>query len=1660
MRARETSEKNRSLSQAGAEEDYQADFGRNRLRTFRGLKFLLALAIGLSFVVPLYASPMAYYTTETNTDFAQFGVGGTFYSTSGVLRPRGIPSGSVSRVLLYWHRSANTTSSTSTIVFDGSSVTGNSVGSADDGAWSLAWNQSYRADVTSLYRDTSPTYDYSLSSLSNVSGASLIVFFQDGNTSNNRDVRIYNGNDSNDVNSTDTTGWSIPLNGIDYVSGSGRLIVHVADGQVFDDDALRLNGIVIDSGPAVFEGSVLPLVPGVPVGQEGSLWDINSYSITTFLSPGNNNLLLSTSILDDHFVMVAATVDVETATPPAMGTVTSLVSSPDPSTPGQPVTFTASVTSGGSPVTTGTVTFIEGGSCASPASTLGSDALNGSGQASIINSSLSIGSHTITACYGGASGFEPSSDNDSHTVGQAGQTINFAPLPNKVVTDPNFNVTATATSGLAVSFGSLTPSACTVSGNTVDIISVGTCTIRASQAGNGTFEAAPNVDQSFSIGQATQTINFPAPANRTFGDADFTVSATATSGLAVTFSSQTASRCTVLGNTVHIVSAGTCTLRASQGGNATYEAAPNVDRSFTINKANASCNVTPYNLIYDAVPHTATGSCTGVGGVLLAGLNLSGTTHTNAGNYPNDPWTFTDSTGNYNDTSGSVADVISKANTTTTINSDTPDPSVFGQNYTVDATVAVNSPGAGSPTGSISISDGGGNTCSIVLPALSCMMASTSPGPKTLTAVYSGDANFNTSSDTEAHQVDKAGTTTTINSDSPDPSVFGQDYVVNATVAVNAPGAGTPSGAIAVNDGSGNSCTITLPNSTCTLSSTSPGAKTLTATYVGDANFEGSSDTETHQVDKANTNTTINSDGPDPSVFGQPYTVNATLSVVAPGMGTPTGSISVNDDLGNVCTITLPASDCSLASTAVGLRTVTATYLGDANFNGSSDTESHQVNKADTTTTVTSSQDPSVFGQLVTFTATVSAAPPGAGTPNGTISFNIDGILYCLNTPLNAARQAVCSQAGLPALPAGVRNVVAIYSGDINFNPSAGTFNQTVNLAATTTTITRDGPDPSLVNQPYSITWTVSPNAPGAGSPSGTVTVNGGTGGGTCSAPAAAGTCTLTPISVGSKTVVATFTGDANFEASISAAVTHDVNLEITGNIRQMPANVPLAGVQVVLGGSLGSTATTDASGNYRFAGFFSGDYTVTPNVASPSPGRVYDAVRRVYNGVTNNIGAADFLAYNSINDAPRKLTLPITHVRPGSAVSMPVILESQGNETSVSFSFTYDINPLAQVPIVTCGSDAPDCALSSDSSILGRIGVTIAPGVDGFTNREAAGSNEIAQINFQTVATTLSNSPVSFADSPVVRSIGDNSGNSLLTHYLDGYLVFSQGLEGDLACPGACKTGDNSLLANDVVKARLFTTGIMAPDPLYNEFQRADTAPAASHGDGRLDATDIVQTRRYTAGLDLPQSAGGPEIPGEPHPQRPTGYLGSDRTVQLGSMSAVAGSSVTLAIDAATVGDEVTMSFSLVYDPTKLANPRIDLGTAAPLDAVVTVNTKEPGIIVVVVDSPSAFETSKSSHLLNVTFDVSKSASGGDTAVTFDNGVISDAVARPLPVVFTSGKINIAGLEVSDHKLSEAGLFIFAAIDRNPTLPRESVLPRFDHRYDKPTKMIFVGRE
>ncbi len=198
---------------------------------------------------------------------------------------------------------------------------------------------------------------------------------------------------------------------------------------------------------------------------------------------------------------------------------------------------------------------------------------------------VGVGTCTLSASQAGTANYLAAtavSRSFEVATGLLAQTINFTAVGNQTLGTPAPQLAANASSGLVVSFASITPAVCTVNGSTLSLVSAGTCTASASQGGNTVYAAATSVTISFDIARAPQIITFTAPGNQTLGTAPAALVATSNSGLPVSLASTTAGVCTVNGNSLTLVSVGTCSLDASQAGNATYAPATTVTRTFAV----------------------------------------------------------------------------------------------------------------------------------------------------------------------------------------------------------------------------------------------------------------------------------------------------------------------------------------------------------------------------------------------------------------------------------------------------------------------------------------------------------------------------------------------------------------------------------------------------------------------------------------------------------------------------------------------------------------------------------------------------------------------------------------------------------------------------------------------------------------------------------------------------------------------------------------------------------------------------------------------------------------------------------------------------------------------------------------------------------------------
>ena len=364
-------------------------------------------------------------------------------------------------------------------------------------------------------------------------------------------------------------------------------------------------------------------------------------------------------------------------------------------------------------------------------------------------------------------------------------------------------------------------------------------------------------------------------------------------------------------------------------------------------------------------------------------------------------------------------------------------------------------------------------------------------GSHSITAIYSGDPDFLPSTSATLTQTVNQDPTTTNLGSSANPSVSGQSVTYTASVTANAPGSGTPTGTVTFQDGGVNiaACinqALVAGTATCGVSYPSAGSHSISAVYSGEPNFLAStSATLTQTVDQDPTTTALSSSGQPIGVrpkrhlhrrsHGQPSRGGDAdrdrdlperwgehRRLHQPGPGRRYGNLRSDLPGRGGATASPPSTAVTPTSWPAPRRPLTQTVGQDA-----------------TTTAVSSSANPSVSGQSVTYTATVMANAPGSGTPTGTVTFQDGGvdIAGCVNQAV-VGGTATC---GVTYPGVGSHRITAIYNGDPDFLSSVSALlTQTVNQDATTT-LWSSSANPSLSGQGVTFTATVTANAPGSG---------------------------------------------------------------------------------------------------------------------------------------------------------------------------------------------------------------------------------------------------------------------------------------------------------------------------------------------------------------------------------------------------------------------------------------------------------------------------------------------------------------------------------------------------------------------------------------------------
>ncbi len=387
------------------------------------------------------------------------------------------------------------------------------------------------------------------------------------------------------------------------------------------------------------------------------------------------------------------------------------------------------------------------------------------------------------------------------------------------------------------------------------------------------------------------------------------------------------------------------------------------------------------------------------------------------------------------------------AATTATLTS-SPNPSTYGQVVTFTATVT--SSGGIPPNGeTVTFMNGttllGTGTLSGGLASFTT--SALTVGAYSITAVYAGDSIFSGSTSNVVGQVvNKAMITTTLTS-SPNPSIYGQAVTFIATVASS--GGIPPNGeTVRFMNGTTSLGTGTLGSglASFTTSALTVGAHSITAAYAGDSDFSGSTSNAVSQVvmKKAAKTTATLTSSPNPSIYGQTVTF---VAAITSSDGTPPNGETVTFMQGatTLGTEALSGGSASFTTSTLmwGTTRVTAVYGGDSDFlKCRSNTLEQVVGKGTTTTALTSSVNPSIVGQWVTFAATVT--PEFSGTVTGKVAF-YDGTTLLKSVALSGGEAEYTTSK----LTSGAHTITATYNGSISFDGSSGSLTQTVNEGST-----------------------------------------------------------------------------------------------------------------------------------------------------------------------------------------------------------------------------------------------------------------------------------------------------------------------------------------------------------------------------------------------------------------------------------------------------------------------------------------------------------------------------------------------------------------------------------------------------------------------------------
>jgi phospholipase C len=554
--------------------------------------------------------------------------------------------------------------------------------------------------------------------------------------------------------------------------------------------------------------------------------------------------------------------------------------------------------------------------------------------------------------------------------------------------------------------------------------------------------------------------------------------------------------------------------------------------------------------------------------------------------------------------------------------------------------------------------------------------------------------------------------TTTSLSASPNPSTYGQPVTFTATVSSSS---GTPTGKVKFVHGSATLGTVTLSKGVAsyTIETLGAGTQSITAVYDGTAAYSGSTSAVWSQVVTQATSSVTLSSSLNPSAYGQSVTFTAT--VVPEFSGTPAGMVTFKNGTATLGSATLASGVAVFTATTLSVAThsITAVYHGNAAYAGSTSAILSQVvSHAASSVTLSSSLNPSSYGQSVTFTAII--VPQFTGIPAGTVTFKNGNATLGTQTLVGGTATFTTN-----TLAVGKDSITALYHGSADFTGStSAVLSQVVNVG--TAVALTSSLDPSPLGAFVTFSATVSSSS---GTPTGYVEFkDGNMSVGIATLENGVASFAISWLTSGTHSITALYPGNSNFSAN-SAALTQTVNpasapsytlmaaalnpgwfapgINSTSAITLVPANGYAGSVSLscgVSGGGIPAPGCSFTPSSVTLSGASPG--TSTLMVSTTSGTAVGDYVISVTGSDANDLSPANSTQTLTLTGVPAgspNYIISPTALNPGSVVagsaatSTVTLIPAYGYTGSVGLSCR----------ITGGGTPAPACSLNPSTVTL-----------------------------------------------------------------------------------------------------------------------------------------------------------------------------------------------------------------------------------------------------------------------------------------------------------------------------------------------------------------------